>query len=125
MSTRTASRNPKAGAPGFKALVTAVSLAATLGGWAVISAGAQTTNPQTNNTLPPMPTLVPTPEPYVAPVSAAGGSSTARGSVNGTRSNSNSPSSTTTNKPSVTTPNLRSVTIPQNVLPQIRTRPSR
>ncbi len=122
MATRTAARNPKAGAPGFKALVTAVSLAATLGGWAVISAGAQTANQQTNNTLPPMPTLVPTPEPYVAQPSA---STTTRGSVNSTRGNTNSQSSTMTSKPSTTAPNLRSVTIPQNVLPQIRTRSSR
>jgi hypothetical protein len=70
MTIRPTARRPKAGAPGFKALVTAVSLAVTLGGWAVIAANTQQSGQAANNTLPPMPTLVPTPAPYVAPAAS-------------------------------------------------------
>lgn len=108
MATRTAARRPMAGTPGFKALVTAVTLAATLGGWAVIAAGAQKTNLQTNNTLPPVPTLVPTPAPFVAQPST-GTNSTAN--LNGTRGSTN-------NQPSSAAPSLRSVTINPNLLPR-------
>ncbi len=66
MTTRTTARRPNIGAPGFKALVTAMSLAVTLGGWAVIASNAQNSGQTANDTLPPMPTLVPTPSPYVA-----------------------------------------------------------
>jgi len=76
MTTRTAARRPKAGAPGFKALATAVSLAVTLGGWAVMAANTQPAGPAATSALPPMPTLVPTPAPFV-PQTISGPSTTA------------------------------------------------
>ena len=70
MTTRTAARRPKAGAPGFKALATAVSLAVTLGGWAVMAANTQPAGQAATSALPPMPTLVPTPAPFVAQINS-------------------------------------------------------
>ena len=118
MTTRTAGRRPTAGALGFKALVTAMSLAVTLGGWAVIASNAPKVNPQVDNTLPPMPTLVPTPEPYVAQASPS----------THLRGNSTGNSATRANvQPTVAAPNLRSVTINPNLLPRAQaiTRSSR
>ena len=117
MANRTAGRRPTAGAPGFKALVTAMSLAVTLGGWAVIAANTPKVNPQVDNSLPPMPTLVPTPEPYAAPASA------------NLRSNSNSGNNAarTNAQPTVAAPTVRSVPINPNLLPRAQaiTRSSR
>ncbi len=98
MATRTNSRRPNVGAPGFKALVTAMSLAVTIGGWAVIASNAQSGGQTANNTLPPMPTLVPTPAPYVA--------------------QPNSHPATTGSQTNAAAPRLRSVTIDPNLLPQ-------
>ena len=63
------SKKPATHAPGVKLLITAASLAATLGGWAVISAkepkptaapvSAQVTAPVVTINLAPLPTLVP------------------------------------------------------------------
>ena len=62
-------KKPNSGAPGVKMLITAASLAATLGGWAVISAKetrptpelapAQAALPALSIKLAPLPTLVP------------------------------------------------------------------
>jgi hypothetical protein len=108
MATRTNSRRPNVGAPGFKALVTAMSLAVTIGGWAVIAANAQSGGQTANNTLPPMPTLVPTPPPYVAQPNsnpATTGSQTGTGNALNAQTNA-------------AAPRLRSVTIDPNLLPQ-------
>ena len=100
MTTRTTARRAKPGAPGFKAFVTAVSLAVTIGGYAVIAANTQQTGQAANNSLPPMPTLVPTPAPYVAPANAAAATA---GSL--------------TNAASLPAPRPRAVTINPNTLP--------
>ncbi len=121
MATRTPGRRPVAGAPGFKALVTAMSLAVTLGGWAVIASNTPRVNPQVDNTLPPMPTLVPTPEPYVAQaLTGPNLSSNAKAS-------DPAANSARTSAPTVPAPNLRSVTINPNLLPRAQaiTRSSR
>jgi hypothetical protein len=74
------SKKPAASAPGVKLLITAASLAATLGGWAVISAKGprptaalvpmQVAAPVVTIKLAPLPTLVPpiTPQPQVVTV---------------------------------------------------------
>src|SRR5689334_9694926 len=105
MANRTSGRRPAAGAPGFKALVTAMSLAVTLGGWAVIASNAPTVNPQVDNSLLPMPTLVPTPAPYVAPASA------------NLRGNSNGGNNAARTNAQPTAPTLRSAPINPNLLP--------
>jgi hypothetical protein len=90
ITIRTYKMNPsRSGAPGVKMLITAASLAATLGGWAVFAyteARPITSQPQpavialasrasvTALNLPPMPTLVPLPDPSAI---AAGSQSSA------------------------------------------------
>jgi hypothetical protein len=106
MTTKTTARRPNAGAPGFKALVTAMSLAVTIGGWAVIASNAPTSGQTANTTVPPMPTLVPTPAPYV---SQTGSQPTTTRSLNGTGSNRS--------QTNLAAPQLRSVTINPNLLP--------
>jgi hypothetical protein len=75
-------KKPNTSAPGVKMLITAASLAATLGGWAVISAKepkpaaapvpAHTAAPAVTIKLAPLPTLVPAitlqPQPHVVTV---------------------------------------------------------
>jgi len=121
MATRTPGRRPVAGAPGFKALVTALSLAVTLGGWAVIASNAPKVNPQVDNTLPPMPTLVPTPEPYVAQAVTR---QNLRANSNAAGSANSAPGASV---PTAQAPSVRSVTINPNLLPRAQaiTRSSR
>ncbi len=69
------SGRPASGAPGVKMLITAASLAATVGGWAMLSniQGVSSTSTSTPEPaqltaalsikLPPLPTLVPPPDP--------------------------------------------------------------
>jgi hypothetical protein len=94
MASAKSSKRPATSAPGVKTLITAASLAATLGGWALISAKepqpatalvpVQVAAPAVTIKLAPLPTLVPpiTPQPQLvtidqphpaaaAPVSAA------------------------------------------------------
>jgi hypothetical protein len=71
MTSAKSSKKPATSAPGVKLLITAASLAATLGGWAVISAQepkpaaaptlapAQVAAPVVTIKLAPLPTLVP------------------------------------------------------------------
>jgi hypothetical protein len=69
MATSKPSKKPAAGAPGVKLLITAASLAATLGGWAVISVKEpkptvsavpeRAVAPAVTIKLAPLPTLVP------------------------------------------------------------------
>ena len=80
MATGKPSKKPATSAPGVKLLITAASLAATLGGWAVIGAKepkstaapvpAQAAAPAVTIKLAPLPTLVPpiTPQPQVVTV---------------------------------------------------------
>ena len=75
MATSKPAKKPASSAPGVKLLITAASLAATLGGWAVIGAKepkstaapvpAQAAAPAVTIKLAPLPTLVPpiTPQP--------------------------------------------------------------
>ena len=86
-SVMTQARSPKpSGAPGVKTLITAASLAATLGGWALLalqqveSAAAVTPttppaqpNPVAALNLPPLPTIVPPPAQSAVLGSASGG----------------------------------------------------
>jgi len=82
MATGKPSKKPATSAPGVKLLITAASLAATLGGWAMISAEepeptptpapapVQAAAPAVTIKLAPLPTLVPpiTPQPQVVTV---------------------------------------------------------
>ncbi len=106
MTTKTNSRRPNVGAPGFKALVTAMSLAVTIGGWAVIASNAQSTGGTANNTLPPMPTLVPTPAPDVAQPNNQPATTRSQTGTGNTNAQTNT-----------TAPRLRTVTIDPNLLP--------
>ena len=82
MAPAKSAKKPNTSAPGVKLLITTVSLAATLGGWAVISAKepkpaaapapvpAQAAVPAVTIKLAPLPTLVPqiTPRPQLVTV---------------------------------------------------------
>ena len=82
MTSGKPAKKPKTSAPGVKMLITATSLAATLGGWALISSTAAQPAPapdpapeQTSNTtvtikFAPLPTLVPplTPQPQMVTI---------------------------------------------------------
>ena len=66
----TSPKRPAAGAPGVKLLITAASLAATLGGWAAftlgangpsIAAGTTQSSAAAMASLPPIPTVMPPP----------------------------------------------------------------
>jgi len=80
MATGKPAKKPATSAPGVKLLITAASLAATLGGWAVISAKetkpaaapvpTQAATPAVTIKLAPLPTLVPpiTPQPQLVTI---------------------------------------------------------
>jgi hypothetical protein len=80
MGTNKSAKKPASGGPGMKLLITAASLAATLGGWALISgketkpvvsaASVQVATPAVKIKLEPLPTLVPpiTPQPQLVTI---------------------------------------------------------